>query len=64
MDRSARLALGGFGGGGLQGLGGALARLHFRHADVELDDVDALYAENDLWPAVFDSKLLPEQRTR
>lgn len=24
-------------------------------ADVELDDVDALYTENDLWSAVFDS---------
>lgn len=23
--------------------------------DVELDDVNALYSENDLWPAVFDS---------
>lgn len=26
-----------------------------RDADVELDEVDALYTENDLWPAVFDS---------
>jgi hypothetical protein len=26
-----------------------------QNADVELDDVNALYAENDLWSAVFDS---------
>jgi hypothetical protein len=26
-----------------------------QNADVELDDVDALYTENNLWPAVFDS---------
>ena len=25
-------------------------------ADVELADVDALYTQNDLWPAVFDSE--------
>jgi hypothetical protein len=26
-----------------------------QNADVELDDVDALYTENGLWPAVFGS---------
>ena len=26
-----------------------------QRADVELDDVEALYTENDLWSAVFDS---------
>lgn len=31
------------------------AALH--SADVELEDVDALYTENDLWPAVFGSHM-------
>lgn len=31
------------------------ARAALENVDVELDDVNALYAENDLWPTVFDS---------